>query len=195
MPSIQHPRPQTHIAAASIHRDETDIKSFTKLAEGGFNRVFEITMKHDDARVLARLPYPCILPKRLTVASEVATLDFLRTQGIPGPRVLEYSTDAETNSVGAEYIIMEKAEGEPIGESWYTLSEKQRLKVLMGLVKIEEKLFAIDLKASGSIYYAHDLPPEMDRVAISCSPSQQGSDTTAAARGEFCVGPVVSLKW
>ncbi|EEH04098.1 phosphotransferase enzyme family protein [Histoplasma capsulatum G186AR] len=178
------------VAAASIHRHETDIKSFKKLAEGGFNRVFEITMKDDGAKVLARLPYPSTVPKRLTVASEVATLDLIRSHDIPVPKVLDYSTNPD-NPVGAEYIIMEKINGDPIGESWYTLSDKQRLKVLKGLVQLEAKLFAIDLPASGSLYYSHDLPPEMKGIII--RPSQD-SDVTAR-RGEICVGPITSLKW
>ncbi|KAI1908827.1 hypothetical protein LOZ61_005346 [Ophidiomyces ophidiicola] len=95
------------LAAASIHRHESDIKDFQKLAEGGFNRVFEITMKDDNTRILARLPYPSTVPKRLAVASEVATLDLLRCHDIPVPKVLGYSANTD-NSVGAEYILLEK---------------------------------------------------------------------------------------
>ncbi|KAK2764467.1 hypothetical protein FQN54_009162 [Arachnomyces sp. PD_36] len=171
-------------AASSIHRHEDDIKSFTKLAEGGFNRVFEITM-NDDVQILARLPYPSTAPKRLTVASEVATLDLIRSHDIPVPKILSYSTDPD-NSIGSEYIIMEKAPGEPIGKSWYTLSDKERLKVLMGLVKLETKLFAIDLPASGGLFYSHDLPPEAKGVVVRSYKS---------GRGEICVGPDASLKW
>ncbi|KAF3484439.1 protein kinase subdomain-containing protein [Arthroderma uncinatum] len=177
------------VAAASVDRHETDIKSLKKLAEGGFNRVFEITMKDDDTRILARLPYPSTVPKRLAVASEVATLDLLRRHNIPVPKVLGYSADFD-NSVGAEYILMENINGAPIGDSWYTLSDKQRLKVLMGLVQLEAQLFAVQLPAAGSIYYRHDLLPEFKDVAVNLP---QGSGVTEYP--EFCVGPDVSLKW
>lgn len=58
-----------------------------KLAEGGFNRVFVLTME-DGFEVIAKTPYPLTVPKRLTTESEVATLDFLRSNGIPAPECI-----------------------------------------------------------------------------------------------------------
>jgi hypothetical protein len=40
-----------------------------KLAEGGFNRTFLITMR-DGFRMVARIPYPVTVPKYYAVASE-----------------------------------------------------------------------------------------------------------------------------
>ncbi|EFR04013.1 phosphotransferase enzyme family protein [Nannizzia gypsea CBS 118893] len=68
------------------------------------------------------------MPRRLTVASEVATLAFVRARGIPTPRVLGYS--AHDNPVGVEYILMEKLPGRPIGNAWFSLPEKDTLKDL-----------------------------------------------------------------
>ncbi|KMU88561.1 hypothetical protein CIHG_06361 [Coccidioides immitis H538.4] len=82
-------------------RPVSEIRSIRKLAEGGFNRVFDISMK-DGSSLLARLPYPSTMPRCLAVASEVATLAFVRACGIPAPRVLGYS--AHDNPVGVEYI-------------------------------------------------------------------------------------------
>ncbi|KAE8350855.1 phosphotransferase family protein [Aspergillus coremiiformis] len=166
-------------AAQSLQRCDTDVKSLSKLAEGGFNRVLQITMV-DDTQILARLPYPSTEPRQLAVASEVATLALLRTHGLPVPRVHAYSTDAR-NPVGSEYIIMEKLPGRPLGACWFDLSDQQRLKVLLQLVQLEAKLHAIELPASGSIYYARDLPSDSPRIAISDS--------------DFCIGPSTALKW
>ncbi|KAI1937474.1 hypothetical protein LOZ57_006594 [Ophidiomyces ophidiicola] len=149
------------LAAASIHRHESDIKDFQKLAEGGFNRVFEITMKDDNTRILARLPYPSTVPKRLAVASEVATLDLLRCHDIPVPKVLGYSANTD-NSVGAEYILLEKVNGTPLG-----------------------------LPASGSIYYCHDLPPELKNNVVNLSHSFDFPNGCS----EICIGPDASLAW
>jgi hypothetical protein len=167
-------------AAEAVKMSTSDIKSCLKIAEGGFNRVFEISLK-DRSSILARLPYPSTLPRRLAVASEVATLAFARAQGIPTPRVLGYSVDA--NAVGAEYILMEKLPGRPIGDTWFDLSEQERLKVLLQMVKLETKLFAINLPASGSIYYARDLSPGTPRIDI------HGSDDG------LCIGPYAALRW
>ena len=166
-------------AAQSLERCDTNIKNVSKLAEGGFNRVLQITML-DDTQVLVRLLYPSIEPKQLAVASEVATLALLRAHGLPVPRVYAYSTDAR-NPVGSEYIIMEKLPGRPLGDRWFQLSDRERLKVLLQLVQLEAKLHAIELPASGSIYYASGLPSDASRILIPDS--------------DFCIGPDASLKW
>jgi len=59
-------------------------------------------------------------------------MDFLRRQlEIPVPKV----SHKESNSVGAEYITMEKASGLASGEIWWSLDRKLLLKVIMQLVK------------------------------------------------------------
>jgi hypothetical protein len=167
-------------AAKSVHRSILDVKSCRKLAEGGFNRVFDISFK-DGSSILARLPYPSTVPRRLAVASEVATLAFVRAHGIPAPRVLGYSVDA--NAVGAEYILMEKLPGRPLGDAWFELSEHERLKVLHEIVKLETKLFAINLPASGSIYYTRYLCPDAPKIDI------------PEFEDDLCLGPYAALRW
>lgn len=78
---------------------------------------------------------------------------------------------------------MEKLPGQPIGDSWFELSEEQRLQVLHSVVQLESKLFNIHLPASGSIYYAHDLDLDTERVEV------------IESRGQFCVGPYTGLRW
>jgi hypothetical protein len=168
------------VAAKSVNRSTSDIASFRKVAEGGFNRVFDISMK-DGSSVLARLTYPSTLPRRLAVASEVATLDFVRAHGIPTPRILGYSIDE--NAVGSDYILMEKLPGRPIGDAWFDLSEQERLKILHYIVKLETKLFAVGFPASGSIYYASDLPIGTPKVNIPGSVAG------------LCIGPYAALRW
>lgn len=86
-------------AANSVNKPVSEVKSLRKMAEGGFNRVFEILMK-DGTTILARLPYPSTLPCRLAVASEVATIDFVHAHGIPTPRILAYATITPIQSQG-----------------------------------------------------------------------------------------------
>ncbi|KAK0268280.1 hypothetical protein LTS00_017612 [Friedmanniomyces endolithicus] len=171
-------------AARSVGRTTADVRSFKKLAEGGFNRIFELAMR-DGTKVIARLPYPIAQPGRLAVASEVATMDLIRSNGVPVPKVFDYSADA-TNPVGTEYIFMEKVPGKPLGDAWFTMSEKERMKVLSAIVDCEAKIFAIDLPASGSIFYEKDLLQSMDREPLS------STESTSRA---LCVGPDVSLKF
>jgi hypothetical protein len=166
--------------AKATNKPVSDVISVQKFAEGGFNRVFEVSMR-DGSSTLARLPYPSTLPRHLAVASEVATVAFLRAHGIPTPRVLGYSAD--DNPVGAEYILMEKLPGSPVGEAWFDISERDRLKVLLEIVKVEAKLFAMNLPASGSIYYTHDLPSDTPYVPI------------LESKDGLCIGPYANSRW
>ena len=50
-------------AAAAVGKDVASVQSFRKLAEGGFNRTFELII--DGLEVIARLPYPSTYPKYL----------------------------------------------------------------------------------------------------------------------------------
>lgn len=171
------------VAATSLGRKDGDVRSVKKLAEGGFNRTFALTM-NDGFQVIARLPYPSTQPKRLVVASEVATLDLVRHHGVPAPQIYGYSTDSN-NPVGAEYILMEKVKGRSLGDVWFTLSESDRIKVLSGIVENEARLFSIDLPACGSLYYDKDLPCNMGRLPI----------LDVAPGKQLCIGPDVSLKF
>ncbi|KAF2999663.1 hypothetical protein E8E13_000796 [Curvularia kusanoi] len=121
------------------------------MAEGGFNRVFEILMK-DSTTIIARLPYPSTFPRRLAVASEAATIDFIRAHGIPTPKILAYATGEK--SVGSECILMEKLSGQPIGdacEPWEGLSTTLQY----DLVKVEKK-------------WAEIVSPKQDGTAPEC---------------------------
>lgn len=101
-------------ACHSVDRNLNSVASITKLAEGGFNRILQVTF-NDGYAVLARIPYRTTVPIYYAVASEAATLAHLYAHRIPVPKVLAYSPD-ETNPVGTEYILLEKLEGTPLSE-------------------------------------------------------------------------------
>lgn len=138
----------------------------------------------DGFQLIARLPYPVTQPKRFAVASEVATMALVRGKGVPAPQVYGYSTNAN-NPVGAEYIFMENVKGKSLGDVWFTLSPKDRIRVLSGIVEHEAKLFSLSIPGCGSIYYDKDLPPQMGRVQ--CSSGSKGD--------RLCIGPDASLKF
>ncbi|KAF1846500.1 phosphotransferase family protein [Cucurbitaria berberidis CBS 394.84] len=172
------------IAAAAVNRNVQDVVRFEKLAEGGFNRTFLVTM-HDGYQFVGRIPYLVTEPKHLVVASEVATMDFLRSHGLPVPKVYSYSTTSE-NPAGTEYIFMERIRGTKLGDIWFDLPEKARITVVTKLVELESRLFALPFPASGSIYYNKDLKVECNKVDIPVVDS-------GCASG-FCVGPDTRLR-
>jgi hypothetical protein len=171
------------LAAASVSRKLMDIVHFRKLAEGGFNRTFLVSMQ-DGFEMIARIPYLTTEPRHLLVASEVATMDYLRSYGIPIPRVFGYSATSE-NTAGTEYIFMEVNAGTNLGDIWFELGETARTTVVRKLVELETQLFSLKFPASGSIYYSRDLDASSDRVEINASLS--------SSDGHFCIGPDTTL--
>ena len=173
-------------AAESVSRSVDDITTFAKIAEGGSYRIFEATFQ-DRLNVIVRLPYPSTIPQEYGIASEVATMEYLRLHGIPIPKVFDWSSSTD-NPVQSEYIIMEKAQGMELEHTWYTMTAKERMAVVEKIVDIERMLFAIRFPASGSIYFKDFLGTRTTTIdlplAINCG---------KAAR--FCVGPSAEFLW
>ncbi|RAK85510.1 hypothetical protein BO79DRAFT_231441 [Aspergillus costaricaensis CBS 115574] len=128
---------QNIISSASGH-SISKLQSITKLTEGGYNRVFEATFS-DGKSVLARLPYPSTVPEHYTVASETATLDYLRLHELRTP---------------------EKLDGTPLGDKWFSLTPQEQYKIMTQIVEWETRLMSLEFPASRSLYYSKDLPSE-----------------------------------
>lgn len=164
------------MAAKAVNRDQC--VQIVKMAEGGFNKVFLLTMD-DGLEVIARIPTPIAGPAHYTTASEVATLDFLRNiLEVPVPEVFASSNSVD-NPVGAEYIIMERFHGESLASRWLSLSTSELKDVLTQLVKMEQKIFSFKFPAHGSLYCKEDL-------------SETSIDLPV---GRFCVGPIAKRQF
>ena len=142
--------------------------------------MFEVRFQ-DESCVIVRLPYPCTVPKGYGVASEVATIEYLRLRGLPVPKVLSWcSTGA--NPLGWEYVILEKVQGRELEEVWYTMSHEERKTVMKGIVEVERLLFRLDFPASGSLFFRNSLPDHVPAVPLPDNDS-------------FCVGPSMEYLW
>jgi aminoglycoside phosphotransferase (APT) family kinase protein len=135
-----------------------------KLAEGGFNRTFLITM-HDGFEMVARIPYPITVPKFYAIASEVATMRFLRSSGLPVPEVYDYSPSSD-NTAKTEYIFMEFMRGTKLSDVLLELEEPDIVSVLRQLVQLESRMMSIPFPAGGSLYYTNDLEKVAGRTGI-----------------------------
>ncbi|KAH6912783.1 hypothetical protein BKA70DRAFT_1370267 [Coprinopsis sp. MPI-PUGE-AT-0042] len=159
-----------------------DVTSIRKIAEGRCNKVFHVQLS-EGGQVIARIPTPLAGPPHLVTASEVATMDFLRNRlGLTQvPRVLSWSSRAEGTPVGAEYIIMDVADGVELHSVWHELTMKQRLRLVDQWIKFESKVIKAfgDGSGYGSLYYRNDLPAE-DTHNISLS---------GQTDGDFVFGP------
>ncbi|KAG6329006.1 hypothetical protein ID866_10083 [Astraeus odoratus] len=131
-------------------------------------------------QMVARIPYPAMVPKYYAVASEVATMALLRSSGLPIPKVYGYSP-APDNAAETEYIFMEFVQGTNLSDVWLDLGEREIISVLRQLTQLESKMMSISFPAGGSLYYTHDL----EKVA--------GGPGIPLKDERFCVGPDVRL--
>lgn len=152
------------LAAVAVSRNFEDILSFHKLGEGAANRAFLIEFR-DGFKLVARVPYLVTQPRKLLVASEAATMTFLRSKGIPVPQVYGYSATAE-NPAETEYIFMEFSPGKELGTVWSDMDGHDRLRFVKSLVDLEARLFSLCLPASGNLYFLRDLSSIVQKLAV-----------------------------
>ena len=169
----------SRLAAESVGRSPDDIVDLKKLAEGGFNRTFLITMR-GGFRMVARIPYTVTTPKYFALASEVATMTLLRSSGLPIPEVYGYSPSPD-NVAETEYIFMEFVEGTQLSNIWFDLEEEDIISITRQFAELESKMMSVAFPAGGSLYYTRDLEKVDGRPGI---PLEDG---------RLCVGPDTRL--
>ncbi|KAG6877990.1 hypothetical protein C0993_001195 [Termitomyces sp. T159_Od127] len=115
--------------------------------------------------MVARIPYPVTVPKFYAIASEVATMRFLRSSGLPVPKVYDYSPSSD-NAAKTEYIFMEYIKGTKLSDVWLEPEEADIIPVLRQLVQLESRMMSIPFPAGGSLYYTDDLEKVAGRKGI-----------------------------
>ncbi|PLN86072.1 phosphotransferase family protein [Aspergillus taichungensis] len=150
-----------------------------KVGEGSYNKSFKLTMGNGKT-VVARIPNPNAGPTFLTTASEVATMDFLRTiLCLPVPKVLAWNSAVDsTNRVGAEYIIMEYAPGKNLADVWTDMDLECKVQTMEDIVAIQHKFLSLKFSEYGCLFYKENAPP--------------GSHPAIVEGGNrFSIGPIV----
>ena len=171
------------------------IVGFRKLGEGRYNRAFLVTLD-TEFQLVARIPYPLMVPKAYVLASEVATMDFLRSKGLPIPKVYAYSVTSN-NEAETEYILMEYVQGTDLSQIWFDLKEDEIISLMDQLAKIESTMMSISFPAGGSIYYARDLKELSGNEGIPLEenesiPLDEQIESISLEKERFCIGPDVS---
>lgn len=110
--------------------------------------------------VIARIPTPIAGSSYYITASEVATMNFLRSiLKLPVPEVLAYSVLSD-NPIRAEYILMERVKGESLSLRWLSLTTDETKDIMTQIADIERRIFDFYFPAYGSLYYNKDLDGE-----------------------------------
>lgn len=170
------------LAAEAVGRKTEDIVSMNKLGEGAANRAFVIQFR-DGFKLVSRIPYPATEPRQQLVASEAATMTFLRSKGIPVPEIYGYSASVD-NPAQTEYMFMEFSPGTNLGSLWNDMSEHDQHRFIKSLVRLERRLMELRLPANGSLYFDRDVSQSSAKLQV---------DRDSNGPNSFCIGPSTSL--
>ena len=100
-----------------------------------------------------RLEDPSLPPKptqNYIFLSEVFTLKYLESIGIPTPKLFHYETESSENPVGVPFLLMEKLKGTAL--DWNSTTAAQKTKVLGQLADVFLALENLPFPTTGSIY-------------------------------------------
>ncbi|KAJ9310606.1 hypothetical protein DTO271D3_9128 [Paecilomyces variotii] len=187
--------------AESVGLTSAQCARVEKFPDGMFNKTFLFTM-HDGTQVVGKVPNPNAGRAHYTTASEVATMDFARNElRTPVPKVLAWSSKAEDNSVGAEYIIMEKVAGIQLSKVWPTMGIKERFELVKTISGYQKDWMSTPFTQYGSLYYSSDmeysdrcdLVTEHHRFAVGPSTGRESLDDGRIAL-DFDRGPWKSVE-
>ncbi|KAL4962987.1 phosphotransferase family protein [Aspergillus stella-maris] len=108
--------------------------TFVEKFEGGFSKA--ILMRREDRKeLIVKIPCRIAGPQHLTTAAEVGTYKYLKKRtNIPVPSVIAWFSRS-CSSVGAEYIVMEKASGVQSFEKWEHVPEIEKLELIRNLTQ------------------------------------------------------------
>ncbi|KAK7000453.1 hypothetical protein R3P38DRAFT_2561675, partial [Favolaschia claudopus] len=125
------------ISAKATNCKTEQITGFRKFGEGGLNRLFLVTLG-TGFQLIAHIPYPLLIPKGYAIASEVATMDLLRSRGVPTPKVYAYSLCMNSwHGSHSSYILMEYVQGTDLGQIWSGF-ERDEIKSLITLSLMDQ---------------------------------------------------------
>ena len=161
----------------------------------------------DDKQVIAKVPNPNAGRPHFTTASEVATMQFVGTitlvtlkvvelilfklrdeLGYPVPQVLVWSLRAQENTVGAEFIIMEKAHGVSLNSCWPNMGLGERWKIAQTVARFQQDWTSTYFPSYGSLYLSSDLSGQPQ-------PIDYFLKGAAATTSQYAIGPITGRDW
>lgn len=175
------------VAATSVGANRC--VNIEKCPDGLYNKAYLLTMDNGK-EVIAKTPNPNAGIPYYTTASEVASMDFARNiLQTPAPHVYAWNARVdETNSVGAEYIVMEKMPGVPLSKVWWDLQPNKKLKILLQVADYQSRWTHTKFTGFGSLYYAKDVDPRR-QVPLYVK------DGEAITDSQFAIGASVAREW
>ncbi|KAI2825000.1 hypothetical protein CBS147321_5919 [Aspergillus niger] len=137
----------------------------------------------------SKVPNPNAGRPHYTTASEVATMDFVRNElSTPVPKVLAWSSKADGNPVGSEYIIMEKVGGVQLDKIWPQMDIKKRFELIKTISRYQKAWMSKSFTQYGSLYFSSDLQDHRGCIIVNEDGSQSEYD-------RFAIGPTTGREF
>lgn len=120
------------------------------------------------AAVTIRIPCPIVANVEQTIASEVATMSYIRERWaeevmhitpLP-PKVIAWDKTSR-NPAGTPYIITEFVPGVQLFSRWPFIQGDDAGIAIAGMIEMETCLLSEPFSQYGSLYFAEDLPEEL----------------------------------
>lgn len=179
----------------------SDTVEVTFLAQGGFNKVYDVSI--DDEVFIMRIALP--VDPHYKTTSEVATMDWIRRiTNLPIPRVITYQASRD-NMIGFEWILMTKIPGKPFADVYRSLPFAAKERLVRKLAVMSACLFRNQLRGIGNIYgeasvdehssSSEQIPPPRELVdtKISIRAKESGSDDGSAPMRKDSGAPLFNL--
>ena len=105
----------------------------------------------------------------------------------PTPRVFSWNSRGNSHPVGAEFIIMDKAEGVPLSQVWDIMKLPQKLKVLLAITRLQRQWLSVSFSHYGSLYYPGDVQSPIGNHYV--------KDGETIKDAEFVIRPATGRDW
>lgn len=147
------------------HFPHLSLTNISHINRGYNNRVYNLSAS-DGREYILRLSGR--FWTRYKTENEVAALVYIKKlcKSIPVPKILGYCTDKEKSGVNAEYILMEKLEGEPLECIWSDLDSDKKLDMITQVADIVSKIQSLSFSSIGSFQLERESSKSSPKLCI-----------------------------
>ncbi|KAI0542572.1 phosphotransferase enzyme family-domain-containing protein [Xylaria digitata] len=143
------PRIESIVATLKLAMGSDHDYAVQFLHEGALSKLYVVSTGSLAFILRVRLP----VNPRAKTESEVATLDWVNQHtSLPVPRVIAYDSSRD-NPLGFEWILMSRAEGKSLSESWWSVSLGSKERLVKQIAAFSTEIFEQSFQGGiGSIY-------------------------------------------
>lgn len=177
-PSIEHVAELAH-RHLKLSPDEAARTTTEFRFQGAFNKLYAIDGPRGSFFMRISLP----VDPRFKTLSEVATIGLLHSHtSIPVPQIIARNSSSD-NEVKFEWILMEPAYGQRLGDIWSSLPWNAKVSCVKEVVGIMAQLFELRYRSIGYLFNAKDVPVD----------SESTSQSNAVETNDVVLGRTVSI--